>query len=142
MKNKLKRKVKSTEKSTDKRLKNLRPPWKKGDPSPNPKGYTPGKLHYATLRKLAVLKLAKKMKLKPNEVDVLLIINGLSAALKGDYRYYKDDLDRVHGRAQAKVEHSGTIDLTEILNEIRENGTPLVNDLRSHKEEIAEVQSV
>ena len=85
-----------TEKSTDKRLKNLRPAWKKGDPSPNPKGKPKGQRSYADIYKDALIKLGEINNKTPDELETELIASGFSSAKK-DYRFYKDVLDRLHG---------------------------------------------
>ena len=85
-----------TEKSTDKRLKNLRPAWKKGDPSPNPKGKPKGQRSYADIYKDALIKLGEINNKTPDELETELIASGFASAKK-DYRFYKDVLDRLHG---------------------------------------------
>jgi len=103
MDKKLNGKINITEKTTDKRLKNLIL-WKKGDPSPNPGGKPVGTRNYDTIRREALIELGKKNNKTPEEIENMLIGMGLSEALGGDYRYYKDDLDRKYGQAIAKTD--------------------------------------
>lgn len=97
-------KSKITDKITDKRLKNLRPAWKKGDKTPNPKGRGKGTLNYATIREMAIRSLAKLNNKTPLEIDVEIQANALLEARKGNFQFYKDDKDRVHGQAVTKIE--------------------------------------
>ncbi len=106
---------KVTESGIEKRKRNLKPAWKKGDPSPNPKGHPKGQRNYATLRAEAIIAIGKQNGKTPEEIEIMLHSKGLAEALKGDFRFYKDDLDRTHGSATQKVEIHGDIENT--LNE-------------------------
>ena len=94
----MEKKSKITDKSTDKRLKNLRPAWKKGE-SGNPSGHKLGQKNYATLYKEALIKLAELNGKQPDELELEIISKGIMNARSGDYRFYKDILDRLHGTA-------------------------------------------
>src|ERR1035437_5438146 len=76
-------------------------PFKKGD---NMGSHRPlGKKNYETLRKEAVIELGKELKKTPAQIDMMLVKSGIQEALiEKDYRYYKDDLDRVHGQAVSR----------------------------------------
>ena len=87
---------KITDKSTDKRLKNLKPKWKKGE-SANPNGRPLGQKNYATLYREALIKLGQLNGKEPDEIELEMIANGLASARKGDFRFYKDTMDRLHG---------------------------------------------
>ena len=95
--------------NTAKNTAGLKPPWKKGDPSPNPKGHPKGQKNYATLRREAIITLGILNKKTPEEIEIMLHSKGLSEALKGNYQYYKDDLDRTHGTAQNNVNLTGEL---------------------------------
>lgn len=73
-------------------------PFKKGQ-SGNPKGKAPGQKNYATLRREAIIEIGKLNGKSPEEIEVMLHSKGIAEALKGDYRFYKDDMDRTHGTA-------------------------------------------
>lgn len=107
---------KNTEKNIEsgkaKQLKNLKPAWKKGDPTPNPKGRGKGVLNYATLRERAIRKLAEKNNKTPDEIEDEINANALLEARKGNYSFYKDDKDRLYGTATHKVEFKGEIENT------------------------------
>lgn len=102
----MEQKSKNTDKNTDKRLKNLRPPWKKGDPSPNPTGHPKGQRNYATIYKEAMIMLAEKNNTTPEALENEMIANGAVLARKGDYRFYKDTLDRLHGTPVQRQDHT------------------------------------
>jgi len=93
----------NSEKITDKRLKNLRPPYKKGE-SGNPDGRPLGQRNYATIYKEALVKLAKLNDKSPEELEDEIISSGILNARKGNYAFYKDVLDRLHGTALQKNE--------------------------------------
>jgi len=94
--------AKITDKSTDKRLKNLKPAWKEGE-SGNPKGKPLGQRSYATIYKEALIKLGTINGKTPEELETELIASGFAMAKK-DYRFYKDVLDRIHGTATNNVD--------------------------------------
>lgn len=91
--------AKNTDKNTDKRLKNLKPAWKKGDPSPNPTGRKLGQRDYATIYKEALIKLGALNNKTPLDIEDEIHSVGILNARKGDYKFYKDVLDRLHGQA-------------------------------------------
>lgn len=89
---------KSTEKnSVNNRVRGLKP-FKKGV-SGNPNGRPKGRKDYATLFREAVIKIAELNKVDPESIEAMLVQKGIGEALKGDYRFYKDHLDRMHGQA-------------------------------------------
>lgn len=79
-------------KITGKGKKNL---FKPGE-CPNPNGRPVGQRNYATIFREALIKLASKEGITPEEYENDLIANGAKLAKK-DYRFYKDMLDRIHG---------------------------------------------
>ena len=83
--------------------KNIKP-WKKGDPSPNPNGRPLGQRNYATIYKEALLKLANANGIPPTELEEQILQKGLSLARKGDYRFYKDVQDRLHGMPKQAID--------------------------------------
>lgn len=86
----------------DKRLDNLKP-FKPGE-SGNPNGRPLGQKNYATLYREALVKIAKLNNKDPDELEMELISSGILNARKGDYRYYKDILDRLHGRPKETID--------------------------------------
>lgn len=82
-------------------------PWKKGDPSPNPKGRPKGQRNYLTIYRAALEKIATVNKMTPEEIEELMEQTGLLKAIQGDASFQKDIKDRLHGKPSLPVEHSG-----------------------------------
>jgi hypothetical protein len=78
--------------------------WKKGGESPNPTGHPRGQKNYKTLFREAIVKIAKLNKVKPDDIEVMIIQKGLTQALKGDFKFYKDNLDRLYGSPTQAVD--------------------------------------
>lgn len=121
---------KNTEENRDKRLDNLIPfePGKSG----NPNGRPLGQKNYSTLYREALIKLAKLNDKEPEELELEMISKGILSARAGDYRFYKDVLDRLLGTAVQKIDHST---LGESLNpeRIKERATSIFNDNQQGK---------
>ena len=83
-------------------------PYKKGQ-SGNPQGKALGTKNYATLYKEALVKLAKLNDKEPGELELELISKGIMSARGGDYRFYKDVLDRLLGTAQNNMNVTGEV---------------------------------
>jgi hypothetical protein len=121
----------NTENSThrDKRIANLKPPWKKGQ-SGNPRGPKIGQRPFAVLYREALLKLAKANNMEPDELELEILANGLLNARRGDYRFFKDVLDRIHGKAieRKQIGIGGKDSITDLIamveGEEEENDTP------------------
>lgn len=88
----------NTDKNTDKRLENLRPPWKPGE-SGNPSGRPEGQKNYATLYREALIKLAQANGVEPDALELEIMANALLNARNGNYRFFKDMMDRLFGKA-------------------------------------------
>lgn len=88
-------------------LANLKEPWKKGDPSPNPNGRPKGQRNYATIYREALQKLAEAKNMTPDELEELLEKTGLEKALDGDYKFFQDIRDRIHGKPKQGIEMTG-----------------------------------
>jgi len=86
---------------------NLMPPWKKGDPSPNPNGRPNGQRNYATIYREALTKIAETRNMTPEEIETLIEQVGLVNALKGDFKFWQDVRDRIHGKPKQAVELTG-----------------------------------
>ena len=110
--------VKNADRPQNKNLK----PFKKGE---NMGSHRPkGSKNYETRRREAIIELGKLNKKTPEEIEVMLHTKAIGEALKGDFRYYKDDMDRTYGQPVAKTELSGTIQVDEI-----KKNTEMVKDL-------------
>ena len=84
---------------------NIKPRWKKGE-SGNPAGRPKGARNYKTLFREAYVAIAKDLRLGKNP-DVLLVEilkRGIKEALKGNYQFYKDVMDRMFGKPKERIE--------------------------------------
>lgn len=98
----------------NKGIKNLKP-FKKGECG-NPNGRPLGQKNYSTLYREALIKLAESKGQAPDELELELISKGIMNAKSGDYRFYKDVLDRLLGQATQKTDlTSGGNEITPIL---------------------------
>ena len=110
--------AKNTEKGTDKRLKNLRPPWPKGT-SGNPDGYPKGEKNFATKWRIFIDKVAKQNNITSDEVDEQMLAVAFKAIKNSDFRFYKDTMDRLHGTAIQKTDiTSGGKTISDLIDEI------------------------
>jgi len=84
---------------------NIKPRWKKGE-SGNPAGRPKGARNYKTLFREAYKHIAKDLKLgkEPNTLLVEILKRGIIEALKGNYSFYKDIMDRLYGKPTQIVE--------------------------------------
>lgn len=95
----------STERSTDKRIANLKPAWEKGQ-SGNPKGRKPGSINITNIIKRKLKEVAPgdpKGRKYLELVAESLILN----TIKGNGTAIKQIMDRVDGVIADKHEHSG-----------------------------------
>jgi hypothetical protein len=84
-------------------------PLKKGETA-NPNGRPVGQRNYKTIYNEALIKLATLNGKTKEEIEDEIISSGLMLARKGDYRYYKDTLDRLYGTA---VQHTEIVTNTD-----------------------------
>ena len=96
-----KQKKSASKNSVNNRVRGL-VPFKKGE-SGNPNGRPKGRKDYATLFREAIIIIAELNKVDPESIEAKIVQKGLSEALKGDYRFYKDHLDRMHGQATQPI---------------------------------------
>jgi len=96
--------VKNTKKNTKRKLNH--PMWKEGDPSPNPTGRPKGQRNYATIYREALLKIAELNKITPDDLENDMIAMAVKKARSGDPVFYKDVMDRVHGKPLQSVDHT------------------------------------
>ena len=88
-------------KGKNKGVKNLIP-IKKGERL-NPNGRPLGQKNYATLYREALIRLGELNNKEPDEIELEMIAKGLTSARSGDFRFYKDVLDRLHGAASSSI---------------------------------------
>lgn len=103
---------KSSDKSKDKRLANLKP-FKPGQ-SGNPKGHAKGQRNFITIYREALKTLATKNNMTETQLENEIVANGVLNARRGDHKFYKDLMDRLHGMPKQGIEITGNteIDLT------------------------------
>lgn len=82
--------------SAENRVKGLKP-FKPGE-SGNLNGRPNGQKNYKTLFREALINLAKLNDTTPSALELDLISKGFSEARKGNFNFYKDILDRLHGK--------------------------------------------
>jgi hypothetical protein len=87
-------------------------PFPKGV-SGNPDGRPLGQKNYATLRSEAIIQVGKANGKTPEEIEIMLHSVGISRALKGEFNFYKDDMDRTYGQATAKTELKADVSFAE-----------------------------
>jgi hypothetical protein len=83
----------------DKRLDNL-----KRDAGP---GRPKGQRNYATIYREALVKLAEANGTDAETLETEILSKGIVNARKGDYAFYRDILDRLHGKPMQRTEITG-----------------------------------
>lgn len=69
----------------------------------NPNGRPVGSVSFATKFYKVIDKLAKQNDLTPDEIEEQLILVGYKKAKEGDYNFYRDLHDRIHGKAPQTI---------------------------------------
>lgn len=64
----------------------------------NPLGRPKGSLDFKTKWERMVEKVAMQNNLTPDEIDEQLLLVGYKRAKDGDYSFYRDAMDRIHGK--------------------------------------------
>ena len=92
-------------------------------------GRPPGQRNYATIYREALLKIAEANDKTPEEIENMLEEVGLRQGLKGNFQFWKDVRDRIHGQAKGSVEVSGSLDVNvSISDEEKAKLLSLLND--------------
>ena len=101
-------------------------PWKAGDPSPNPSGRPKGQRNYATIYREALVKIGQTKGMTPEEVEEEMEKVGLDKALGGEYKFFRDIRDRIHGKPVQGLEMSGKdgqpIDMNLVVSFVKNAG--------------------
>jgi len=98
----------------------------------NPNGKPKGTLSFATKWERMVDKIATQNNLTPDEIDEQLLLVGYKKAKDGDYSFYRDAMDRIHGKAPQVVDFKGDITVNDGLTpEQKEQLLNLLNDQSS-----------
>lgn len=85
-------------------------PLKKGQTA-NPNGRPLGQRNYSTIYREALIKIANANDKTPEEIETMMEEVGLKQGLKGNFAFWKDIRDRVHGKAQENLKMSGDINI-------------------------------
>lgn len=72
-------------------------PFEKGT-SGNPAGRRQGQRNYATIYRLALEKIADAKGMSADDIEMAIVMKGVEKALKGDYKFSENILDRIHGK--------------------------------------------
>jgi predicted transcriptional regulator len=97
-----------------KKLANLKP-FKPGQ-SGNPKGRRKGQRDYRTLFWVALEHIANNHEMTAEEVEEALHVAGITKALKGDFFFHQEILNRVYGKPTDKMDvTSGGKTLAEVI---------------------------
>lgn len=83
-------------------------PIKKGE-TRNPNGRPKGQRNYATIYREALIKIAEANDKTPEEIETMMEEAGLKQALKGNFQFWKDIRDRVHGKAPETLTLKGSV---------------------------------
>ena len=94
--------VKNSEKTAKKRGR----PFQDGQ-SGNPNGRPKGSRDFVTIYREAMKILADKNSTTVEQLEAEMVANAAILARKGDFRFYKDTMDRLHGSPVNRNEHGG-----------------------------------
>jgi len=79
--------------------------FKKGI-SGNPAGRTPGVRNFSTIYMIALRKLANKNGMEPDQLEEDIIVKALQSSYAGNFKYFKDIQDRLHGQPVKSIDHT------------------------------------
>lgn len=85
-------------------IKNLIPHQIKKGQVLNPNGRPVGVRSYNTIYREALKKIAKVNRKLADDIETDLVVKAIIEANRGDYRFYKDVIDRAHGTAVQKTD--------------------------------------
>lgn len=77
----------------------------------NPNGRPKGAESFSTKWRKFIEKVAAQNNMTPEEIDEQLLAVGFKKAKEGDFQFYKDIHDRVHGKAVQPTELKGNIEV-------------------------------
>src|SRR3990167_2442815 len=87
------------------------PDWKPGMESPNPAGRPKGSKNFDTIFEEAIRKIVKEKKIPIDNPEMEMVIKAVVEALKGNYSFFRDLMDRRYGKAIQPMELSGNENL-------------------------------
>lgn len=83
-------------------------------------GRPKGTKNFSTLFEEAIKKIVKSEKLPIKDVEVELVVKAIIEALKGNYPFWRDLMDRVYGKPKITVESIEDKEKVEALKELTE----------------------
>jgi hypothetical protein len=94
-------------------------------------GRPKGQRNYATIYREALIKIADANDKTPEEIENMMEEVGLRQGLKGNFQFWKDVRDRIHGQAKNTVEVNASLDINvTISDEEKAKLLALLNDER------------
>ncbi len=90
-------------------------------------GRPKGRRNFSTIFYDALEKLAEKNGMEPDQLETEIVEKALLTARKGDHRFYKDLMDRLHGTATQVVESTIKVTDDTITPEEKESLLALLN---------------
>lgn len=69
-------------------------------------GRPKGTRDFRTIYEAALAKLATENNKTPEELEEEILAKGIIESQKGQFQFYKDTLDRLHGKAQENIDHT------------------------------------
>lgn len=78
--------------------------------TPGGPGRPKGQRNYRTIYREALKKLASKKGIDPDELETDMLLMAISKARKADLGFYKDVMDRLHGKPTQKTEQDIKLD--------------------------------
>ena len=70
--------------------------------TPGGPGRPKGQRNYKTIQREALIKIGEARNMTPEELEQAIHEVGLLKAMKGDYNFYRDYMDREHGKVPEK----------------------------------------
>jgi hypothetical protein len=65
------------------------------------------------------MKLAQSDGMTAEELEDVIVKAGLKKAIEGDYKFYQDIMDRIHGKPTQKIQQTTTT-LADVINDMEE----------------------
>jgi hypothetical protein len=94
-------------------------PFKEGDdPRRNLEGRPKGSRNFSTLFNEAIKKIVTEQKIPITDPEIEMVSRAIIEALKGNYVFYRDIMDRRYGQAKQTIETSGETDVSLITKGI------------------------
>ena len=92
-------------------------------------GREKGTKNFDTIFEAAIRKIVEEKKINIDDPEREMVIKAVIEALKGNYAYFRDLMDRKYGKAfqSLGIEHKGKLTIEQILTEI-ENEPDSTND--------------